>query len=170
MLETLFSDVLNPDHELLRSSILIDCDSLHDALSVCYSPLGRHGKLIRLMIGIHILKHRYDCSDERAVEMLHENVYWQCFCGFNTFQSGQILDATSLVKFRNRIGTERLKQIEGVLLNTWSKMGLVKAKRVAVDTTAKPKNIAYSTDVDLLHRILEKIAAKDKMVRKEVTL
>lgn len=170
MFETLFSDVLNPDHELLRASRLIDWDSLHDALSVYYSPLGRHGKSIRLMIGIHILKHRYDCSDERAVEMLHENAYWQCFCGFNTFQSGQILDATSLVKFRNRIGAEGLKQIEGVLLNSWSKMGLVKAKRVAVDTTAQPKNIAYPTDVDLLHRIREKIAAKVKRVRKEVTL
>jgi hypothetical protein len=29
-------------------------------------------------------------------------------------------------------------------------MGLLKAKLVAVDTTAKPKNIAYSTEVDLL--------------------
>jgi len=44
--------------------------------------------------------------------MLHENAYWQCFCGFNTFQGGQILDSTSMVKFRNRIGTEGMKRIE----------------------------------------------------------
>jgi hypothetical protein len=49
-------------------------------------------------------------------------------------------------------------------------MGLVKAKRVAIDTTAKPKNIAYPTEVDLLHRIPEKISAKVKRVGKEVTL
>jgi IS5 family transposase len=73
MFETLFSDVLKPDHELIRAAYL--------------------------MVGIHILKHRYNCSDEHAVEMLHENAYWQCFCGFNTFQKGEILDATSLVKF-----------------------------------------------------------------------
>jgi IS5 family transposase len=122
------------------------------------------------MVGIHILKHRYDCSDERAVEMLHENAYWQCFCGFNSFQGGQILEATSLVKFRNRIGAEGMKQIEAVLLQAWSEMGLVKTKRVAVDTTAQPKNIAYPTDADLLHRIREKITATVKRVREEVTL
>ncbi len=170
MYETLFADVLNPDHELLRAAGIIDWDGLHEVLSGYYSPLGRQGKSIRLMVGIHILKHRYDCSDERAVEMLHENAYWQCFCGFNSFQGGQILEASSLVKFRNRIGTEGMKQIEAVLLKAWSSMGLVKTKRVAVDTTAQPKNIAYPTDADLLHRIREKIVRQIKRVREEVTL
>jgi len=73
MFETLFSDVLDPEHELLRAARLINWDGLHDALSIYYSPAGRRGKPVRLMVGIHILKHRYDCSDERAVEMLHEN-------------------------------------------------------------------------------------------------
>lgn len=170
MFETLFSDVLNPEHELLRAARLIDWDGLHDALGAYYSPLGRQGKSIRLMVGIHILKHRYDCSDERAVEMLHENAYWQCFCGFNTFQGGQILEASSLVKFRNRIGTEGMKQIEAVLFRAWSEMGLVKTRRVVVDTTAQPKNIAYPTDADLLHRIREKIVRQIKRVREGVTL
>jgi IS5 family transposase len=170
MFETLFSDVLDPEHELLRAAGLIDWDGLHDVLCAYYSPIGRQGKPIRLMVGIHILKHRYDCSDERAVEMLHENAYWQCFCGFNTFQSGQILEATSLVKFRNRIGTEGMKQIEAVLFQAWSGMGLVKTRRVAIDTTAQPKNIAYPTDADLLYRIRAKIVKQVKRVREEVTL
>jgi transposase, IS5 family len=170
MFDTLFTDVLNPEHELLRAARLIDWDGLHEALSVYYSPLGRHGKSIRLMVGIHILKHRYNCSDDRAVEMLHENAYWQCFCGFNSFQSGQILDSTSMVKFRNRIGTEGMKRIEAILLHAWSEMGLVKTRRVAVDTTPQPKNIAYPTDADLLHRIKEKIVRQIERVRKEVTL
>jgi len=170
MFETLFADVLKADHELLRAARLIDWDGLDEALSVYYSPIGRHGKSIRLMVGIHILKHRYNCSDDRAVEMLHENAYWQCFCGFNTFQGGQMLDSTSMVKFRNRIGAEGMKRIEAVLLQAWSGMGLVKARRVAVDTTSQPKNIAYPTDADLLHRIKEKIVRQIERVREEVTL
>jgi IS5 family transposase len=122
------------------------------------------------MVGIHILKHRYNCSDERAVSMLHENAYWQSFCGFNSFQGGQILEATSLAKFRNRIGTKEMKEIEAALLKTWSEMGLVKTRRVAVDTTAQPKNIAYPTDADLLFRVREKIVKQVKRVREEVTL
>jgi len=170
MFETFFSDFLNPDHELLRAASLIDWDGLQETLDVYYSPLGRQGKAIRLMVGIHLLKHRYNCSDEQAVETLHENAYWQCFCGFNSFQAGQILEATTLVKFRNRIGTEGMQQIETFFLKTWSDMGLVKTKRVAVDTTAQPKNIAYPTDADLLHRIREKITGQVKRVRQEVAL
>lgn len=170
MFETFFSDLLNPEHELLRTASLIDWDGLQEALDIYYSPLGRQGKAIRLMVGIHLLKHRYNCSDEQAVETLHENSYWQCFCGFNSFQRGQILDATTMVKFRNRIGTEGMKQIESFFLKTWSDMGLVKTKRVAVDTTAQPKNIAYPTDADLLQRIREKIAGQVKRVRQEVAL
>jgi IS5 family transposase len=63
-----------------------------------------------------------------------------------------------------------MKQIEAVLLKAWSEMGLVKTKRVAVDTTAQSKNIAYPTDADLLHRIREKIVRQIKRVREGVTL
>jgi IS5 family transposase len=170
MFELRFADRLNPDHELLRAAALIDWDSLQEVLSKYYSPLGRSGKPIRLMVGLHILKHRFNCSDERAVEELHENAYWQCFCGFETFQTGVLLEPTSLVKFRNRLGSEGMKQIETVLLRTWGQMGLVKTKKIAADTTAQPKNIAYPTDVDLLHRVREKIVQKIKRVREEVTL
>ena len=58
------------------------------------------------MVGIHILKHHYNCSDERVVEEIHETANWQCFCGFSCFQRGQILVDTTLVKFRDRIGVE----------------------------------------------------------------
>jgi len=121
MFELRFADHLNSTHELLRAAELIDWDSLHEALSKYYSPLGRSGKPIRLMVGLHILKHRYNCSDERAVEELQENAYWQCFCGFETFQTGVLLESTSLVKFRNRLGSEGMKQIEAVLLRTWGR-------------------------------------------------
>jgi len=63
-----------------------------------------------------------------------------------------------------------MKRIEALLLETWSEMGLVKTKRVAVDTTAQPKNIAYPTDADFLHRIREKIVKQIKSVCEEVTL
>lgn len=95
MFETRFSDLLKPEHELLRAASLIDWDGLQETLGIYYSPLGRQGKAIRLMAGIHLLKHRYICSDEQAMETLHENAYRQRFCGFNSFQRGQILDAAA---------------------------------------------------------------------------
>ena len=168
MFELIFSDRLDPDHELMRAAKLIDWDGLHETLGRYYSPRGRSGKPIRMMVGIHILKHRYNCSDERAVEELRENAYWQCFCGFKAFQTGDIVDATSLVKFRNRIGREGMRLIEETVTRAWRAHGLVKTKRVLVDTTSQPKNIAYPTDADLLHKVREKIVKKVKEVCKEV--
>jgi IS5 family transposase len=168
MFELNFVDYLDPQHELLCAADLIEWDQLHHQMSDHYSTLGRRGKPIRLMVGLHILKHRYDCSDERAVEELHENAYWQCFCGFPCFQRGKILDPTSLVKFRNRIGIAGMQQIESVLIQGWHAQGLVKTRRVIVDTTAQPKNIAYPTDADLLHNIREKIVNKVKTIKKQV--
>jgi IS5 family transposase len=170
MYVTLFSDILNPDHELLRAARLIDWAGLEQVLRPYYSPLGRNGKPIRLMVGIHILKHRFNVSDEQAVASLHENAYWQCFCGFNTFQKGPLLDDTSLVKFRNRIGSKGLEGIEGVLVQAWQSLGLVKTKKVSLDTTAQPKHIVYPTDADLMHRVREKIVREVKRAHREVAL
>ena len=121
MYELNFVDYLDPQHELLCAADLIEWDQLHHQMSGHYSTLGRRGKPIRLMVGLHILKHLFNCSDERAVEELHENAYWQCFCGFPYFQRGKILDPTSLVKFRNRIGVDGMRQIESLLLQGWKK-------------------------------------------------
>jgi IS5 family transposase len=170
MFELNFADLLDSNHELLRAAELIDWDELHEALSVHYSVLGRHGKPIRLMVGIHILKHHYNCSDQRAVEEIHENAYWQCFCGFSCFQRGPIVEPTTLVKFRDRIGVEGMQRIEAVLFKNWRSMGLVKTSRVAADTTAQPKNIAYPTDADLLYRIKERIVKQVKKVRQSLGL
>jgi hypothetical protein len=75
MIETLFTDVLNPEHELYLSAHLTDRDSLHESLSAYDSPTGRPGKSIGLMVGIQILKHRYNGSEEQTMKMLHENAY-----------------------------------------------------------------------------------------------
>jgi len=170
MFELNFADLLDSGHELMRAAELIDWDQLHETLRNYYSTRGRHGKPIRLMVGLHLLKHHYNCSDERVVEQLHENAYWQCFCGFEHFQRGQILEATTLVKFRERIGVDGMQQIEKALLNDWHRKGLVKTQRVAVDTTAQPKNIAYPTDADLLYRIRERIVKQVKQVRQTIGL
>ena len=170
MFELNFADLLDSGHELMRAKKLIDWDQLHEALRSYYSTRGRHGKPIRLMVGLHLLKHHYNCSDERAVEELHENAYWQSFCGFKCFQRGQIVEATTLVKFRDRIGVEGMQHIETALLNHWHFKGLVKTKRVAVDTTAQPKNIAYPTDADLLYRIRKRIVKQVKQVRQTIGL
>ncbi|MBK7550428.1 MAG: hypothetical protein IPI61_01505 [Syntrophaceae bacterium] len=54
MFEIPLSEYLRAEHELMRAARLIDWEGLHDALSMYYSPLGRTGKPIRQMVGIHL--------------------------------------------------------------------------------------------------------------------
>lgn len=77
----LFQDPLQKNHELLLLADRIDWDKITDRVLPYYSRRGRRPKKIRLMVGLHILKHRFDLSDEEVVQGLHENVYWMSFCG-----------------------------------------------------------------------------------------
>jgi IS5 family transposase len=73
-----------------------------------------------------------------------------------------------MTKFRQRIGSKGMERIERIMLECWTKMGLVKTKRMAVDATAQPKHIAYPTDADLLYKSGRKLVEKVKAIRKEV--
>jgi len=56
------------------------------------------------------------------------------------------------------------------LLKDWHNKGLVKTKRVVVDTTAQSKNIAYPTDADLLYRIRDRIVKQVKQLKQTIGL
>jgi transposase, IS5 family len=96
-----------------------------------------------------------------------ENPYWQLFCGFSTFQHEFPLHPTSLVKWRQRMGAERLAELlqETIALALREKeVTAHELRQVNVDTTVQEKNITHPTDSKLLHRAIEKLAkaARDR--------
>jgi IS5 family transposase len=151
----IFEAKLNPKHELLILASKIDWERLSEELKPHYSKIGRHGKPIRLMAGIHILKHMFDMSDEDAVKRLCGDVYWMAFCGINEpfiSDDWEPLDPTTMTKFRNRIGVEGVQKIEGVVRDQLLAEKRISPKSEFADTTAMEKNVAYPTDTNLLDR------------------
>lgn len=63
------------------------------------------------MAGLAILKHIYDLSDEVLCERWGENPYYQHFCGEEFIQHRLVFDRSSLTRWRNRIGEERLQAL-----------------------------------------------------------
>jgi len=61
--------------------------------------------------GLAILKHTYDLSDEVLCERWVENPYYQFFCGEEFFQHRLVFDRSSLTRWRNRMGEERLQAL-----------------------------------------------------------
>ena len=165
------SNELNPKHEMMILSRLIPWDSLEVEFADLYQSMrnvgGQPPKPIRLMIGILLLQHLHNLSDEQVVRGWVENPYWQFFCGYDFLQWNFPIDPSSLTRFRNRIGANRMEKILSLTVSVAVKSEAVKVKdlkKVIVDTTVMPKNIEFPTDSKLLGKARErlvKIAAKN---------
>jgi transposase, IS5 family len=73
MFRSHFDQILNPDHPLVILADKINGERFDVAFAECYCPdFGAPGKSIRLMVGLHYLKHAFNESDESVVEWLSE--------------------------------------------------------------------------------------------------
>jgi IS5 family transposase len=63
------------------------------------------------MVGLHLLKHMDGPSDEAVCTRYLDSPYAQLFCGGVHFQHGLPLDRSSMTRWRQRIGPERLEAL-----------------------------------------------------------
>lgn len=146
---------INLDHELCILSKKIDWDSIEDDFSFYYSEIGRPSVPIRRMIGLLLLKHIYNLSDESIVDRWIENPYWQYFSGELVFQKDKPFDPTEFIHFRNRIGKEGAERLLKISVQLFGKES--QEKEVLIDSTVQEKNITYPTDAKLHKRIIDKV-------------
>ena len=159
--------ILNRQHPLYRLADSIDWSIFDREFGSLYvENVGRPGLPIRLLVGLHYLKHAYNVSDETVVDQFIENGYWQYFCGCEYFQHTFPLDPTTLVKWRKRIGPKGMEKLLQLTIETAKSKEYLTEKhleRVNVDTTVQEKAIAYPTDARLYHkarRILVRLAKR----------
>jgi IS5 family transposase len=122
------------------------------------------------MAGLAILKHMHDLSDEVLCERWVENPYYQLFCGEEFFRHRLPFDRSSLTRWRQRMGEERLVALIQESLAVATRTGAAKPadfRQVIVDTTVQEKAIAFPTDARLMHRARERLVrlAKQHGVR-----
>jgi IS5 family transposase len=120
----------------------------------------------RLMAGLAILKHTFDLSDEELCARWVENPYFQYLTGEEFFRHELSFDRSSMTRWRQRMGEERITALLQESLAVAVKSGAMKpadTRRVIVDTTVQPKNVMFPTDAKLLNRareILVRLAVK----------
>ena len=115
MIATMRLDLaLDMAHELVRLAGVIPWGRLTEDFEPLYCAYnGRPAVSIRLMAGLHFLKHLKGISDEQTVRGWVENPYWQFFCGEEFFQHALPIDPSQMSRWRQRIGeagVERLLQ------------------------------------------------------------
>jgi len=146
--------LLAPSHELVQLAEEVDWPWIEESLKDYYSEVGRPSVPIRCIVGMLLLKHMFNESDESLVERWVENPYWQYFTGEQFFQHEKPFDASDFPKFRHRIGEQGMEKI--LSLSVKLHPGAEKEAEVQVDTTVQEKAITFPTDTKLCKKIIEK--------------
>jgi IS5 family transposase len=159
LLRSRLDAIIDMNHPLVKLARTIDWSFLEQKFGAVYEDKpGRPPLPTRLMAGLAMLKHTYDLSDEVLCERWLENPYYQFFCGEEFFQHRLVFDRSSLTRWRQRMGEEKLQALLQESLSVATKTGAIKPSdlnRVIVDTTVQPKNVMFPTDARLLNRARE---------------
>ena len=161
LLRSRLDQIVDPGHALVKMAGAIDWRFLEDKCGAVYSDgPGQPPLPTRLMAGLAILKHMHNLSDEVLCERWLENPYYQLFCGEEFFRHTLPFDRSSITRWRQRMGEERLNALLQESLSLATRSGAAKPQdftRVIVDTTVQPKAITFPTDAKLLHRARERL-------------
>ncbi|CDM56852.1 IS5 family transposase [Rhizobium sp. T136] len=153
--------IINMKHELVRLAQAIDWPVLEARFGTVYSDgAGMPPLPTRLMAGLAILKHTFSLSDEALCERWVENPYFQYLCGEEFFRHDLSFDRSSMTRWRQRMGEERIAALLQESLAVAVKTGAMKpqdTRQVIVDTTVQPKNVMFPTDAKLIHRARERL-------------
>ena len=147
---------LDVNDPLLKLTGAIPWPEFDEAFSIHYTrPTGAPSKLIRLLVGLLILKQLENLSDESIVLQWKRNSYYQAFCGMKEFQQKLPCHSTELVHFRKRIGVPGMERIFQMSVGLHGESALEDV--VHVDTTVQEKNITCPTDSKLAIRIINRV-------------
>jgi IS5 family transposase len=153
--------IVDMTHPLAKLAGTVDWKFLETRFGAAYTDKPGHPPLpTRLMAGLAILKHMHDLSDEGVCERWVENPYFQLFCGEEFFQHRAPFDRSSMTRWRQRMGEEKLAALIQESLNVATRTGAAKPAdfaKVIVDTTVQPKAVAFPTDAKLMHRARERL-------------
>jgi IS5 family transposase len=155
--------IVDMSHALAKLARWVDWRFLEEKFGAAYADVpGRPPLSTRLMAGLAILKHTFNLSDEALCERWVENPYYQLFCGEEFFRHDLPFDRSSMTRWRQRMGEDKIVALIQESLNIATRTGAAKPSdftKIIVDTTVQPKAVAFATDVKLMHRAREKLVS-----------
>ena len=164
-------NIIDPNHGLVKLSKVVEWDRLDDLFGSTYCPdNGRPGVSTRLMVALHYLKYTHNLSDEDVVATWVENPYWQYFSGMKWFEHELPINASSMTRWRKRIGEAGAEELLKETIKAGLKLKAVKSfqlKRVNIDTTVQEKEIRFPTDARLYDRSRQRLVdfAKERGIK-----
>jgi IS5 family transposase len=153
-------EVLLPDADKLwdptlrRIDALLDdealVDHLADALARRHPQSRRRGRLgtpAAVVLRVLVLKHLYDWSFEECEREVRGHLVYRAFCRID---GERVPDAKTLIRLAHLLDEAVLKDVLARLVSLGRTQGLIRGRRLRVDTTVVETNIHYPTDSTLL--------------------
>src|SRR6266542_4325876 len=153
-------EVLLPDADKLwdptlrRIDAILDDDELvdriADALARRYPQSrrrGRRGTPAAVVLRVLILKHLYDWSFDECEREVRGHLVYRAFCRID---GERVPDAKTLIRLAPLLDEAVLKDVLARLVMLGRVQGLIRGRRLRVDTTVVETNIHYPTDSTLL--------------------
>jgi len=181
--DCLIEDIVPQDHDLVKLKKVINWEGINKIYESCYaSRRGNATKRTGLVIGLLILKHLYKRPDRVLINELHVNNAYMYFCSVSydeikgcNEEGKKIIDHSTLVKIRKRLGSRRVRKIEKLFMRELLSKKIIEGKYLFTDTTSLEKKILYPTEIGLLKRVIEeaeiikqKVRYKKELVKTEV--
>ena len=153
-------EVLLPDADKLwdpalrRIDTLLDDDDLvdriADALAHRHPESRRRGRLgtpAAVVLRLLVLKHLYDWSFDECEREVRGHLVYRAFCRID---GERVPDAKTLIRLAHLLDEAVLKEVLTRLVMVGRAQGLIRGRRLRVDTTVVETNIHYPTDSTLL--------------------
>ncbi|MEM6846277.1 MAG: transposase [Bacteroidota bacterium] len=131
--------LLSPLHTLVQLAEEVDWVWIEEQLASYYAESGRPSVPVRTIVGMLLLKHLFNESDETVLDRWVENPYWQYFTGEQCFQHQAPFDSTDFPKFRQRVGQEGIEKV--LALSVKLHPGAEQEKEVQIAPTVQGKAI-----------------------------
>ena len=150
----------NPTHDLLILHDIIPWQPIIERLAPFYHPYkGRTGHSLRILVATSILCRLRQLSDRKVIENIQENRYMQYFCNVPDHRLMTFVNPSTLYRFRKRLGQEGTLIIEEQVFAHLKRSAVIDADMMLMDTTVLESPIIYPTDVRLLFKAFDKMAA-----------
>ena len=149
----------NRTHDLIILRQIIPWQTIIDSLVPFYNTKkGRIGYSLRTLSAVSILARLRDLSDRKVIEHIQENRYMQYFCHVPDPDLMTFIEASSLCRFRKRVGPQGMGFIENSVFTRLKQAGVIDDTMMLMDSTVLASPILYPTDVTLLRKAFHKMA------------
>jgi len=146
----IYDRVIPDDHFLKQLGKTVDFSFVNDLCRDAYNPdVGRPAYEPHMMFKMLFLQFLYDISDRRIEEEVKYNLVLKWFVGLVIDESPP--DATSLTRFRERLGVKRFTSIFNQIVSLARDKGLISDRLSIVDSThvkAKVDTFRMQTNPD----------------------